>query len=1331
MLGDFCFRLTVLKILLTVWVLRDVCLFLLVMKCFFRITFLLALIGTMTKSFGQCNYSPVGPDDHDQPSYYPVEHSDITVDKNGTPYIVYSDVDNMNKCTVRKYNGTSWEVVGGVGFSTGAADYTRITVDTSGTPFVVYADAGNSGRAVVQMYDGTAWVIVGSSNFSAAGVANTDIDIDSNGQPYIVYISGARPTVHHFNGTSWTIVGNAAFSPGIASLTSIAVDGNNVPYVLFNDGSIGPTTGVVMKFNGTSWVNVASSGGFICQGESDLDVDPSGVPYVVSCGISQLTYVRKYIGSWVDIGSGLSSSIASDHRIVVSSTGEVYICFTDVAGCKVKRYNGSWSNLLNIKGTAQSIALDPYSKPVIACKNMKCRVLKYNGTSWNKLYKEGLADADTDEAKLVVDSSASPYVLYYDNAAGRSFLKKQNGSSWISLATSYPFPTAEAVMDLGISKSDTLFIVFRGSGSNYKLSVLKFNGSSWSYVGTQQFGGDYPDEAQIDFDNNGKPFVAYSSYSRIRVMKFNGSIWADVGALGFTAPQSYFGLDMTISSIGTPFIAYTDQSNFDRASVMKFDGATWINVGLPGFTPAKADFINIATDQNNIPYVVFEDYANGRNCSVMKYNGYSWVYVGLPGFSAKGQVGKVSIKCNDIGTPYVFFSDSTNGGKASIMKFDGSSWINVGSSDFSAGRATRPNLAITKAGKLFAGFANEGAWLYTFDENDIHVNNSLICAGSSLVLQSLGTYTSATWSGPNGFVSSTPSNTITNFQFINNGIYTFNGAGGPCSSTQTINISAVPNPTVTVSSPVVACDGISSNLIANGASTYSWSNGATSNTITETPNTTTNYTVTGTDANNCVNTATTQITVNPNPVINVNNGTICDGQSFTITPSGANSYTYSGGSDVVNPNVSTTYTVIGEDLNNCTGTATTQITVNSNPTVMVASNSVCVGTSASLTASGAASYTWNTGATTNSITETPTVTTTYSVTGTDLNNCSNTQTVSITVDNSCQDVWPGDANSDGAVDNLDVLELGLHYTQTGTPRASVSNAWQSYHADNWTGTISNGKNVNHSNCNGDGIINDDDTLAIYNNYGLTHLFRASETNTVNPQLTIVPDQSMVAKGNWGTSSIYLGDASNAMSNLNGVAFTAIFDNTLIETDSVFVEYQNSFIGLSAQNLKFRKPDFTNGKLYTAITHTLSSNVNGYGKIATLHYKIKSNLAIDALLSLSLTQANQSDANGVITPLSSGSATLMAIGASVGLNEISNNNLIAIQPNPANGFVVISSTTEIEKIEVLNLAGQVLVSEKADSKTHQLDLENLANGVYFVKVYNSQKQMSLKKLVVQR
>ena len=408
------------------------------------------------------------------------------------------------------------------------------------------------------------------------------------------------------------------------------------------------------------------------------------------------------------------------------------------------------------------------------------------------------------------------------------------------------------------------------------------------------------------------------------------------------------------------------------------------------------------------------------------------------------------------------------------------------------------------------------------------------------------------------------------------------------------------------------------------------------------------------------------------------------------------------------------------------------------PTLAINTGTICIGSNYILNGTGATNYSWNTGATTPNVTVSPTVSTTYSLIGTTLN-CSSTKTVNVFVDNTCQDVWPGDANSDGVADNLDVLELGLHYTQTGVPRTITSNLWQSYYSANWSGAITNGKNVNHSNCNGDGTINDDDTLAIYTNYNLTHAFKPSQTTT-NPALSIVADQSSVAKGTWGTSSIFLGDATTTINTINGLAFTVNYNNTLLEIDSVWIDYITSFINSTNQNLKFRKRDFTNGKLYTATTHTISGNVNGYGKIATLHYKIKSALTTDNVLNLSISQANQSNASGVITPLTAGSATLMALGTSIttNLNALTNGNYISIHPNPTNGAITINSTTELQKIDVMAITGQLLMSEVPSSTSHTstssvtvLHLDHLANGVYFVNLYQNNRIVKREKIILHK
>jgi hypothetical protein len=175
-------------------------------------------------------------------------------------------------------------------------------------------------------------------------------------------------------------------------------------------------------------------------------------------------------------------------------------------------------------------------------------------------------------------------------------------------------------------------------------------------------------------------------------------------------------------------------------------------------------------------------------------------------------------------------------------------------------------------------------------------------------------------------------------------------------------------PTVTVNSPTI-CAGGTANLAANGASAYTWTGGLPNGANITTPvlNNTTNYTVTGTDANGCSNTAISTVTVNALPNVTVNSPSICEGISASLTANGATSYTWTGGlsnsASVTTPvlNSSTSYIVTGTDANGCKNTATSNVTVNAKPTVTVNSPAICAGQSAALSAGGASTYTWTGG----------------------------------------------------------------------------------------------------------------------------------------------------------------------------------------------------------------------------------------------------------------------------------------------------------------------------------------------------------------------------------
>ena len=271
----------------------------------------------------------------------------------------------------------------------------------------------------------------------------------------------------------------------------------------------------------------------------------------------------------------------------------------------------------------------------------------------------------------------------------------------------------------------------------------------------------------------------------------------------------------------------------------------------------------------------------------------------------------------------------------------------------------------------------------------ITVNNGTICVGQNFTINPNGANT-YTIQGGNAVVSP-----------LSNAIFTVAGTSAAgCRSqavaTSSLNVNA--NPIITVNSGAI-CAGQNFTIIPNGANTYTIQGG---NPVVSPPSNAI-FTVAGTSTAGCVSqaVATSSLIVNQNPTITVNNGAICAGQNFTINPNGANTYTIQGANAVVSPSINTTYTVIG--TNTITGCrsqsfATSNLTVNPNPTVSISGSSgICTGQNASLTANGAPNYTWSTGSNSASIVTTPSVNTTYTLTGSTPQGCSSFTTQLVTV----------------------------------------------------------------------------------------------------------------------------------------------------------------------------------------------------------------------------------------------------------------------------------------------------------------------------------------------
>jgi gliding motility-associated-like protein len=227
--------------------------------------------------------------------------------------------------------------------------------------------------------------------------------------------------------------------------------------------------------------------------------------------------------------------------------------------------------------------------------------------------------------------------------------------------------------------------------------------------------------------------------------------------------------------------------------------------------------------------------------------------------------------------------------------------------------------------------------------------------------------------------------------------YTVSGNNNGCSSSLILSVTVNSSPTITVNSASI-CPGNSITISAIGANSYTWSTGSTNSSIISFPSNSTSYTVTG-EISGCLSSAVSNIFVYPTFSLSVNSPTICEGETATLTCNGATNYIWNNGlttsSINVTPTNTTAYSVIGT-TGVCSKSITTTVVVNLLPSISIASQSICTGQTATLTASGATTYSWNNGATSNSISESPLNTTSYSVTGTN-NGCSNTATTTLSV----------------------------------------------------------------------------------------------------------------------------------------------------------------------------------------------------------------------------------------------------------------------------------------------------------------------------------------------
>ena len=314
-------------------------------------------------------------------------------------------------------------------------------------------------------------------------------------------------------------------------------------------------------------------------------------------------------------------------------------------------------------------------------------------------------------------------------------------------------------------------------------------------------------------------------------------------------------------------------------------------------------------------------------------------------------------------------------------------------------------------------------------------SNGNVCTGDSFSLSASSPLPNASylWSGPNGFSSTQPQISFSDAADSLSGVYTLTvTVPGFCPAVLVRAISVKPLPTVAASvTPTNVCAGTNFTLnVSTNATVYAWSGpyGYTSTskspqiTVADTAHTELRvYAVTVTaGSTGCTNTSDVSVQINARPtnaIISPANGKACFSRvlQLDVATNAQNPiffffFPFFCGftSMLKNPQVPNidfdchgNYTVTVTDLaTGCSSTSTKFVSVNSLPLADISGGSIslCAGETRELTGCcSAQSYLWSTGETTKDISVMPLDTTKYSLTITDANGCTNSDSTIVMV----------------------------------------------------------------------------------------------------------------------------------------------------------------------------------------------------------------------------------------------------------------------------------------------------------------------------------------------
>jgi hypothetical protein len=345
------------------------------------------------------------------------------------------------------------------------------------------------------------------------------------------------------------------------------------------------------------------------------------------------------------------------------------------------------------------------------------------------------------------------------------------------------------------------------------------------------------------------------------------------------------------------------------------------------------------------------------------------------------------------------------------------------------------------------------------------------------------------------------------------------------------------------------------------------------------------------------------------------------------------------------------------------------------------------------------------------------------------NNTGSSYTITAIVGTSQGCVWPGDADDNTTVNNWDLLPIALTHGESGLTRPNANISWTGQASSDWStvNPVAGLPNYKHIDCNGDGIINQNDLTAIQQNYG-SNYYRGNSSMTGNIPFFI--PSATANEGDRLSLPINLGTAPDIASDVYGVAFTINYDHTIVEAGSVSVDYINSWLGTNLLDIQY---DFSQlGKIEVAVARRDRLNNSGFGEIGKFNFTIR-----DDILRSSTTRTMEVDItnirliNNTNTEIGTNPTTAVITVSTNTAIETNNSYSVAVFPNPAKDQVnVRTENAQIETIMMYNIGGQLVKQlNNVNGNFSTLAVIELSQGVYMIQI-TTDKGVENRKVVIE-